>query len=31
MYGVLGESLEVTKYLVLSGADITITDNVRIL
>ena len=29
MYGVLGGSLEVSKFLVVSGADPTITDIVR--
>ena len=31
MYGVMGKSVEVTKFLTVSGADLTITDNVRAL
>ena len=30
MYGVIGGHLEVTKFLTVSGADLTITDNVSI-
>ena len=29
MYAVMGDSLEVTNYLAVSGADLTIVDNVR--
>lgn len=29
MYGVMGESFEVAKHLILSGADATIRDHVR--
>ena len=29
MYCVLGRSLEIIKYLVQSGADVTISDHVR--
>ena len=28
MYGVMGGNVEVTKFLTMSGADLTITDNV---
>ena len=28
MYAVMGDSLEVTNYLAVSGADLTIVDNV---